>query len=97
MPGEFSSIIDRAAKVTVQNAMIATASAEKRVVPGNGADATIVPAQTPDQFVLHSVPDLELSRVGPYCKETAITAPLYTSHPVLLAKVTEFCNLAIRS
>ena len=75
--------------------MIPAACAQESIVPGDGADALVMPAQTPDQFVLNRVPNLQFTGVGAHTKETAIAAPLDAGDSVLRAKVAELGYTAI--
>lgn len=72
----------------MQDAVVAATSAQERVVPGNGADAAFMTSKCLDQFVLGSIPDLEVTGMSTYRKKRAIPAPLDTSDTVIRTNVT---------
>ncbi len=55
---ELGRVVLRAAQVSMQDAMVATSSAQERVIPGDSADASVVASHSFHQFVPLGVPDL---------------------------------------
>ena len=68
MTDEFCRVIQRAAQVPVQDAVILASCAEERVVPGDSTDTSIMTTESPHESVPRRVPDLELARVRAHCK-----------------------------
>jgi|EP00353_Schmidingerella_taraikaensis_P009797 hypothetical protein len=66
----------------MEDAMVAAARAQERVVPRDGADASVVPAHRVYDSILDGIPDLELAGVSTDCKEAAVAAPLYASYSI---------------
>ena len=96
MAHQFGGIVDGAAQVAVQDVVVAAARAQEGAIPGNRTDASIMPAQSPNQSVLYSVPDLELASVCSNREKRAITAPLDACYAILRAEVTKLRHSAVR-
>ena len=71
----------------MQDAVVAATSAQESIVPGNGADSAFMTSECLDQFVLGSIPDLEVTSMSTYRKKRAIPAPLDASYTVVRANV----------
>lgn len=67
-------------KVSVQNAFIAAARAQKVAVPRDRADAAIVAVEGLDYFAFHCVPDLQGSGMSTHGEEMALLRPLNAGH-----------------
>ena len=68
MAHQLCRVVLRAAKVSVQDAVVAAARAQESRVPRDGADASIVAPEGLDQPILCGIPDLQLARVRTHCK-----------------------------
>ena len=68
MTDKLCRVVQRAAQISMQDAMILATSAEERVVPCDSTDAPIVTTESPHKRLPRRVPDLELSRVRAHCK-----------------------------
>ena len=77
--------------------MIAGACAQETIIPGDGANATLVAAHRLQQLVLRCIPDLQFTRVRAYSKQGSVAGPLDASDPVLGANVAQLGDLAVLS
>ena len=58
MARKFAEMRPGCPQVSLQDIMVAAACAHNRLVPRNGADASLMPLKVSDQFAVLSVPDL---------------------------------------
>lgn len=60
----------------MKDGFVAAASAQKGVVPGNSADATVVAIHSSHDRVLDRIPDLEFACMGSNSKVGTVSGPL---------------------
>ena len=93
---QFCSEVLWAPQISVENAVVAAARAQERVVPSDGTDAAIVATQRLNQLGLCRVPDLQLARVGANGEEGAVARPLHARYAIVRADVTQLRDFAVQ-
>jgi len=78
----------------MHDAMVATARAQERTVPGVGTDAAVMASERPHELALVRVPDLQLARMRANAEEGAIAGPLDARDAVIRSDVVQLGHLA---
>jgi hypothetical protein len=81
------------AQVAMQNALIATSSAQEVTVPCNRTYSAIVSEQCFNDLALVCVPDLELAGVCPDGEQVSLLGPLDACHCVCWSDVVQLSYL----
>ena len=95
MANQLSSVVLRRAQISVQNAVIAAASAQESIIPSHSTNATIMATHSLQQLVLRRIPDLELAGVRADGEQGAVAGPLDTRDAVVGPDVAQLRHLAI--
>jgi len=79
----------------MQDAVVATARAQERVVPRDGADASVMAAHGSHELVFGRVPNLQFASVSADCEVGTVATPLHAGDAVVGADVAELGDLAV--
>ena len=72
MASQLCFVVVVRSEITMQNALVAAACAQKIAGPGDRADTAIVPKEGLYYFAFNCVPDLQLACVSTHCEQITL-------------------------
>ena len=74
---KLAEVLPWGAQVSLQDVVVATTSADNRLVPSDGADSLLMAKEVSHQPAVLGVPDLGLSRVSAHSEMGSMLGPSY--------------------
>ena len=89
MTEKLTDVLVLCTQVALQDVAITTTCADDILTPGNGADATFVSTEVPDETIVLSVVNLSVARVSSNSEMSSLLSPSYRGDNIVLGDLAQ--------